>query len=318
LHYDIFIPPREINIYISYTVQVLFHEILGLETTETIFLAEECLEDLLTLPITSGLSVSGLDFDKSIVIRDLGMAFHILQPAEFWIILTDKYSQNKFVSQNHEFNNKNKIYKSVDTAEISFIQALIEYFAISLSEGLLCEKCDLEKELVNTNERNKRLQLILDSVIPKDMNLLEICCGDGIATQALLELGHNPWCMDQDRCDICQSLRFRKLDPRRSFVLDARYLGKFFPSGSFDVVLGFMVGLIDEYNWFSWREILLASSCLARHMVLFTVYSYREAEIIAKSLDQAGWNGHILDNRDSKGIYDQWIYIGKKNERKGY
>jgi len=79
---------------------VLFHEILGLETTETIFLAEECLEDLLTLPITSGLSVSGLDFDNRFY-QGSRMAFHMLQPAECWIILTDKYSQNKFVSQNH-------------------------------------------------------------------------------------------------------------------------------------------------------------------------------------------------------------------------
>jgi hypothetical protein len=246
------------------------------------------------------------------------MAFHIVLPTEFWIILTDKYSQNKFVSQNEIFNYKNKVYKSVEVEEIFFLQALIEYYAISLSEGLLCENCDVKKEPVNIDDRTERLKSVLEPLIPKEMNILEICCGNGMATQSLLELGHDPWCMDQDRCDICQALKFGKLDPLRSFVLDARYLDKFFPSGSFDIVLGFMVGLIDKSNWFAWRDILLASSNLARLMVLFTVYSYREAETIAKSLDQAGWNGHILDNRDSKGIYDQWIYIGKKNGRKDY
>ncbi|MDQ1312858.1 MAG: hypothetical protein QG605_1397, partial [Euryarchaeota archaeon] len=47
-------------------------------------------------------------------------------------------------------------------------------------------------------------------------------------------------------------------------------------------------------------------------MVLFTVYTQKEAELIAKALGHAGWKGRVIDNQDSKGIYDQWAYLAVK------
>ncbi|MCJ7445427.1 MAG: class I SAM-dependent methyltransferase [Methanotrichaceae archaeon] len=278
-------------------------------------MAEECLEDLLTLPVTSELSASELDFDKCIDIDGLGIAFHILRPAKFWLLLTDKYSQVKVLKDADKFV-CTKVFKSVKASEMDFLQALIEYYAISLSGELLCENCSVREEIVPMDERIERLKSVLKSLIPKGMSIMEICCGNGMATRALLGLGHNPWCIDLDRCDICQALKSKILDPRRSLVLDARYLDKFFSSDSFDVILGFMVGLINEANWFLWRDILLASSNLAEFMVFYTVYSQREAELIAETLGEVGWNGHVIDNRDAKGIYDQWIYLGKRLDEK--
>jgi hypothetical protein len=42
---------------------------------------------------------------------------------------------------------------------------------------------------------------------------------------------------------------------------------------------------------------------------LFTVYTQKEAELIARALKEAGWLPEIIDNRDLKGIYDQWACL---------
>jgi hypothetical protein len=101
-----------------------------------------------------------------------------------------------------------------------------------------------------------------------------------MATQALLRLGHMPLSMDSDRCELCQAIKSGFMAPERCFVLDARLLPRFFPSKSFDIVMGFMVGLIDMSNWPYWRDILLKASNLAKEQILFTVYTQKEAEII--------------------------------------
>jgi len=102
------------------------------------------------------------------------------------------------------------------------------------------------------------------------------------------------------------------MDPMSCFVLDARLLPCFFASQSFQVVLGFMMGRLNAFNWALWRDILTKASSLAKEMILFTVYTQKEAELIAKALGEAGWKGEVIDNRDSRGIYDQWAYLGER------
>ena len=78
--------------------------------------------------------------------------------------------------------------------------------------------------------------------------------------------------------------------------------------------MGFMVGLIDMSNWPYWKDILLKASNLAKEQILFTVYTQKEAEIIAKAFNDAGWKGEVIDNRDSRGIYDQWAYLANRED----
>ncbi len=294
---------------------MLLHKILGLDENHNLFLAEECFEDLITLPITSELLDSGIDVTECIEIEDLGAAFHISQPTDFWLILTEKYSKktplSEFLQSEHP-----QVSKCVKSSDEYFLHAVIEYYAISISREFLCENCDIKGEIIYAEDRINRLQTLLKHLIPMNMSILEICCGNGGATQALLNLGHKPWCVDHDRCDICQGIKCNYLDPTRSFILDARRLDNFFTKGSFDLVLGFMVGLIDQANWFAWRDIILTSSRLARRMVLYTVYTQREIVLIENALSREGWKGNIIDNRDTKGIYDQLIYLGALRDEK--
>jgi SAM-dependent methyltransferase len=157
------------------------------------------------------------------------------------------------------------------------------------------------------------LKELLGGVLDDGSSVLEVGCGSGIGTMALRTLGTDPWAMDIDRCEVCQGLRAGALDPARTFVLDARLLTRFFSTASFDAVVGFMVGLIDDSNWHIWRDIIAKSSSLARNTVLYTVYSKREAERIADLLKDRGWEGTLIDNSQSITVYDQWVYLGRKD-----
>jgi len=283
---------------------VLLHRLLGLPEEESIFLAEESLADLLTLPVTRDILDSGIESDHCIELPEgLGTAFHLTEPAPFWLLLTDRYSEDKVLQRAENLSCRQ--HSRRDATGEDLFPALAEYFAQSLAGELFCQSCHYGGALLYIEERIERLKTFLQT-LPPGRSILEICCGSAMATQALLRLGHRPWSMDSDRCDLCQALKKGCLDPQRSFVLDARLLLRFFPPRSFDVVLGFMVGLIDPSNWQLWKEILLQAALLARDQVLFTTYTQRESELIATALRKSGWNAEIIDNCDPKGIYDQW------------
>jgi hypothetical protein len=292
---------------------VLLNQILDTSEDEDVFLAEESWQDLLELPVTRQILQEDLNADACIEIKDLGIALHLSQPTELWLLLTDRYSSSKILSKNAERWRK-KIIKTVQVSETDFFSALTEYLSTSLAAELFCESCP-EKGVPHYVEgRINRLATLLQPMISEDESIMEICCGSGMATQALIRNGFRPLSMDYDRCDLCQGLKSGLMDPKRCLLLDARLLPQIFPEGSFHAVLGFMVGLIDDFNWPLWREILLSASSLAKNKVLFTVYTQKEANLIAKALGDIGWRGRVIDNRDSKGIYDQWAYLAVKQD----
>jgi hypothetical protein len=293
-------------------VAVLLHQILDLKEEDEIFLAEESLQDLIALPVTSELLSSGIEADRAIEIDGgMGIAFHLSQPAEFWLLLTDLYSEEK-VLEGFRPQDDGLESKTIKTTEGLFLEAIVEYFSLSLAGELFCESCYAKEGPLYVDDRIRRLESFLGPIIPVKSRLLEICCGSGMATQSLHNLGCKPFSMELDRCELCQGLKSGKLEPERSFVMDARLLNRLFKPGSFDAVVGFMIGLIDQINWNMWREIVLNASDLARQMVLFTVYTQKEAKLIAKALEEDGWDTKVIDNRDPGGIYDQWAVLAER------
>jgi len=285
---------------------VLIHEILGVEEGTQIFLAEESLADLINLPVTLAAIDSGLDFNEMVRIDEgLGIAFKLTEPVEFWLVLTDRYSKEKVL----ESFPTERVVKS---SEEKFQEALVEYFAISLSDELFCESCIETGPPFHVQSRIERLEEFLRQILIPEGTVMEICCGNGMTTQSLRRLGFDPWTEDVEKCEVCQALKAGFLDPKKTMLLDARQLGSFFGPEDFDIVAGFMVGLVDDVNRSLWQEILLEGSKLAKKMVIYTTYTKPEAEWIAETLGKAGWKGEVIDNRDDFGIYDQWAYVAKR------
>ena len=79
-------------------------------------------------------------------------------------------------------------------------------------------------------------------------------------------------------------------------------------------MMGFMLGLVYEFNKDLWTGIMREAVSVASEgaLLLFTVSSKPEIEILAAALRRAGVKGEIIDNTDSEGTYDQWLFIGRK------
>jgi hypothetical protein len=304
---------------------VLLHDILKIDEGEEIFLAEESLADLITIPVTSEILESEPDLAESIEIMEetgegedsredgdtlMGVALKLTVPTNLWLVLTDRYSATNAL----ESLPKSSSSKIVRVEERRFLEGVVEWLAVALKDELFCESCPVASPPLFVPERIENLERFLRSLLPPDGELLEICCGSGMATQALKRLGFRPWTEDIDSCEICMALKSGYLDPGRAVVLDARMMDRFFPPCSFDAVVGFMVGLIDDVNWPLWKEILLKSSKLAKDVVVYTTYSEREAQLVADALASDGWDAEVVTNPDDLGIYDQWACVGRRNK----
>ncbi|MCX8207292.1 MAG: class I SAM-dependent methyltransferase [Methanothrix sp.] len=291
---------------------MLINKMLNLEEDECVFLAEESLEDLIWLPVTRNIVTEADDFNRAIAVNDRTLALYS-EPQDLWILMTDLYSEIRPVSDLI----KRMDCERVGVDENDLLQAIVECLSVSLMEGVLCDSCIESGAVHHPEDRTSRLESmlreLLDDVLYDGSSVLEVGCGSGTGTRVLRMLGAEPWAMDIDRCEVCQGLRAGALDPMRTFVLDARLLPRFFSTESFDAVMGFMVGLIDNSNWHIWKEIISKSSSLARNTVLYTVYSRREAEMIADLLGTLGWEGRLIDNSNSIAVYDQWVYLGWKD-----
>ena len=185
----------------------------------------------------------------------------------------------------------------------------------------LCPGCNVRPESyrnIFSESRVRKVEGIFDflqkrGLYPKG-RILEVCCGNGMSTLALYRLGLTPLAVEINKCIVCQGLEQGVLNPQKTIIMDATSLSKYFEPGSFDAVMGFMLGLIYEFNKELWTSIMREAVRVANDnaLLLFTVSSKPEIEILAAALSREGVEGEIVDNADPEGTYDQWFFVGRK------
>ncbi|MDV0445124.1 hypothetical protein MmiAt1_06810 [Methanimicrococcus sp. At1] len=147
-----------------------------------------------------------------------------------------------------------------------------------------------------------------------DMNVLEVCCGNGMSTLALYDENISPICVDINEEDICIGLAHGVLKPERTIIMDATTLSRNMNVEQFDTVIGFMIGTIYEFNKNIWFSIADEAIKMLKPggFLLFTLREEHEAKWIAEHLNERGIPGEIIDNRDETN-YDSWIYFARKH-----
>jgi hypothetical protein len=256
--------------------------------------------------------------------RIRGLAFK----QDFWTLVTDIVRFDpEFESYAAALLQKTKCDKkkshTVEAAD--FHQAIVTLLCDLLVSGESCECYDGRRShiLAYSSERQERLQLLFKTKIAPLFDLdaaemLEICCGNGMATAALSHLGYNVYALDNDKCAICEGLLHGALRKENTAVLDARYLSEyeFAQYHKFRLVVGFMLGAIYEFNKTDWQKILSEAAAIVNEgLFLLTVHKKEEVDFIYKTMNGFGIKGKIIDNRDDTSIYDQWVYIGVKNQQ---
>ncbi|NJD76882.1 MAG: class I SAM-dependent methyltransferase [Candidatus Methanoperedens sp.] len=309
---------------------MLIHDIFGLQAGENVYFVEESYASLKNNALSLHYleQIPGGSHEEIIGLKDengdmAGLAVYNQETEDspaFWAIFTCLVSSKPVPGENSRkflkiAGNLNiGTYRQTLSKELN--DAIIEYYSHALLDRQLCEDCRISKEpyeMVYIESRNFRLKELLNKYELKG-DILEICCGNGMSTLPLHEQGYAPLAVDNDKCQICQGLEHNVLDPKKTIVLDATRLSQFFAENSFDTIAGFMLGMIYSYNQELWEKIMEESAKILRPggMMLLTVYKKEEIEILGKALEKSGIKGNIIDNTDSKGIYDQWVYIGTK------
>lgn len=313
---------------------MLIHGILELDESENIYFVEESYaaqrELIRTIPFLRNIAQSeGL---RARLISDgsdaVGLAIFNEETDDtpaFWSVFTDsvcmavegRNAQYRQLVQ--EIAGKGSI-ETVHASGEELRRAIREYYSIELANRELCPECREKREpydMVYVRARVERLKKFLGTLdLDTSCAMLEICCGNGMATSALHDLGFSPLCTDFDKCQVCQGLEHGILVPADTAVVDATRLSRFFPEKSFDMVAGFMMGTIYPYNAGLWKLMLQESVKVAKDngTLLFTVNRKDEADVVASALEEYGVTGELIDNTDERGLYDQWAYLGKRTK----
>ncbi len=246
-------------------------------------------------------------------------------PVDFWSVFTGALaaspSKKEFETVADSLLTFNPPEKDIDISSESWRNAVNEYYSLMLVNRNLCPGCASRPESYGNIFSENRVQRVAEifGILQKrgfypEGRLLEVCCGNGMSTLALYRLGLDPLAVEINKCAVCQGLEQGVLNPQRVMVMDATVLSRYFEPGSFDAVIGFMLGLVYEFNKELWTGIMREAVSVANEgaLLLFTVSSKPEIEILAGALLRAGVKGEILDNTDSEGTYDQWFFVGRK------
>ena len=248
-------------------------------------------------------------------------------PVDFWSVFTGALagvrSKKDFEALADSLLAFNLPEKDIEISSESWRDAVNEYYSLMLVSRNLCSGCAARPESygsVFSENRVRRVVEIFDILQKKGFypegRLLEVCCGNGMSTLALYRLGLDPLAVEINKCAVCQGLEQGVLNPQKTVVMDATALSRYFEPRSFDAVMGFMLGLVYEFNKELWINIMREVVSVASEgaLILFTVSSKPEIEILAGALLRAGVKGEIVDNTDSEGTYDQWFFVGRKEK----
>ena len=309
---------------------MLIHKILGLPENENVCFVEESFAALknntLTLAYLENIRkdpdalVSGIKDENDNIIGLVLVNPESEESESFHAVFTNIISKGPTPNDSSRIFSgivkDMKLQNSYNITTREFSEAVIEYFSVELVNRHLCENCHVNKEpynMVYIESRNARLNGILDRYKLHGM-ILEICCGNGMSTLPIHNMGYDPISIDYDKCQICQGLEHGVLDPKRTIVIDATRLCEFFNENSFDTIAGFMLGTIYPFNKGIWEKMMAESVRLLKPqgMILLTVNRKEEMEILKNALEINGITGQLIDNTDGKGIYDQWVYVGTK------
>ncbi len=309
---------------------MLIHDVLGLESCENVYFVEESyaslknnslsLQYLENIEKDTGAEINGIKDEKGNIIGLVLFNPETEDSPDFLAIFTNLVSSeptpNESSRKFSDMAGRLKLKKTYNVTRAEFYDAIIEYYSLALVKRQLCENCHISREpyeMVYFESRNSKLGGILDRFELKG-DILEICCGNGMSTLPLHEIGYDPIAIDNDKCQICQGLEHNVLKPKRTIVLDATRLSEFFDENRFDTIVGFMLGTIYPFTRGLWEQIVVEAVSILKPggMILLTVNKREEIDILNAALEKIGVSGKLIDNTDDKGIYDQWVYVGNK------
>ena len=132
---------------------------------------------------------------------------------------------------------------------------------------------------------------------------LDACCGSGVGSLVLRDLGYAPLSYDNDETLLCRGLTERRLLPEETMWLDATIASRYIrpvPKG-----IGIMMGEINSFTQEMWQRIVGELFALSRE-TLITVGTEPEARLVQGWGEELGRTVDISENPKDP-IYDLWV-----------
>ncbi len=179
--------------------------------------------------------------------------------------------------------------------------AVREYFSSFIRENVppSIEDCNPER----ARSVLELLREVCDSL--EQGICLDFCCGSGIASAALRNLGFSPVSLDNDPGLLSRGFASRRLEPASTLCIDARIASSYVKPVHFSV--GLMFGEITSFNEDIWGPIITSMARLSEKGLISTG-TQKEAEFVARKVAETGKKTRVWEN-DRDPVYDRWVCL---------
>jgi hypothetical protein len=137
---------------------------------------------------------------------------------------------------------------------------------------------------------------------------VDCCCGSGIGSLVLRDLGYSPLSYDNDATLLSRGLFAGRLLPAETMCLDALVAARFIepvPRG-----IGIMMGEINDFSKEMWEQIV-EQLFLITQDTLITVGTEKEARLIQQWGEEMERTVEVTEN-PADPIYDLWVCSSKQ------
>jgi hypothetical protein len=132
---------------------------------------------------------------------------------------------------------------------------------------------------------------------------IDCCCGSGVGSAVLRELGFSPLSYDNDEYLLSRGLNEKRLRPEETMWIDATIASRYIepvPKG-----VAIMAGEFNSFNQDMWERIV-GELCLITLETLITVGTEKEALLIQEWAKDRERDMEITEN-PADPIYDLWV-----------
>lgn len=134
---------------------------------------------------------------------------------------------------------------------------------------------------------------------------IDACCGSGIGTLALREVGYQPVSYDNDLSLLSLGLSRGRLEPSRAVCIDGTKAREYIDAAPFGAI--FMAGEVNEFTLGLWHALVAEMLSLAEN-ALVTVGTEKEALIVKGWFEETGRKAELREH-DADPFYDHWVCL---------
>ena len=135
----------------------------------------------------------------------------------------------------------------------------------------------------------------------------DFCCGSGVATSVLKDMGKGTLSFDLDASLISLGVQKKRLDPKRAMCIDGRAASVFCPES--DLCLALMLGDINNMNYPIWESMIGEILAIGKKS-LISVATERESKMVEGWLKEEDASVTSFENtRDP--IYDRFVLVAE-------